>query len=190
MAAEAARVRRGRPPLLAVRILPPVVRAEGPLRQSRDSGHGRPAHLRGRRQRRRVEPSRAVRVDEDGKPAKVAGVPPDYFSATGQLWGNPIYRWDKLEETGYRVVDRADPGHARAGGYGPPGPLPRIRGLLGSAGRREDRAERALGEGAGCRRCSRALEAALGKLPDRRREPGRDHAGGGSDSRSLRLSRA
>ena len=37
----------------------------------------------------------------DGSPAKVAGVPPDYFSATGQLWGNPLYRWDVLARDGY-----------------------------------------------------------------------------------------
>ena len=35
------------------------------------------------------------------KPAVVAGVPPDYFSKTGQLWGNPVYRWDRLRETGF-----------------------------------------------------------------------------------------
>jgi 4-alpha-glucanotransferase len=40
-------------------------------------------------------------LDEAGRPAVVAGVPPDYFSATGQLWGNPLYRWDALERDGY-----------------------------------------------------------------------------------------
>jgi 4-alpha-glucanotransferase len=40
-------------------------------------------------------------VDEHGKPTLVAGVPPDYFSKTGQLWGNPQYNWDALEETHY-----------------------------------------------------------------------------------------
>jgi 4-alpha-glucanotransferase len=41
-------------------------------------------------------------LDAQGKPTKVAGVPPDYFSATGQLWGNPIYNWERLKATGYR----------------------------------------------------------------------------------------
>ncbi|QZY57430.1 4-alpha-glucanotransferase [Crassaminicella profunda] len=40
-------------------------------------------------------------LDEEKKPIKVAGCPPDAFSVTGQLWGNPIYRWDFLEQTGY-----------------------------------------------------------------------------------------
>ena len=40
-------------------------------------------------------------LDESGNPIAVAGVPPDYFSETGQLWGNPLYRWDIHENTGY-----------------------------------------------------------------------------------------
>lgn len=38
-------------------------------------------------------------LDERGYPTVVAGVPPDYFSETGQRWGNPLYRWDALQET-------------------------------------------------------------------------------------------
>lgn len=41
------------------------------------------------------------KLDENKKPITVAGVPPDYFSKTGQLWGNPIYRWDVLRKEGY-----------------------------------------------------------------------------------------
>ncbi|NNE35331.1 MAG: 4-alpha-glucanotransferase [Rhodothermales bacterium] len=40
-------------------------------------------------------------LDAEGQPTVVAGVPPDYFSETGQRWGNPIYRWDVMEERGY-----------------------------------------------------------------------------------------
>jgi 4-alpha-glucanotransferase len=40
-------------------------------------------------------------LNENGLPTVVAGVPPDYFSVTGQLWGNPIYRWDRLRRNGY-----------------------------------------------------------------------------------------
>jgi 4-alpha-glucanotransferase len=41
------------------------------------------------------------KLDPDREPFVVAGVPPDYFSKTGQLWGNPLYRWDVLKRTGY-----------------------------------------------------------------------------------------
>ena len=45
--------------------------------------------------------------DEERRPVSVAGVPPDYFSPDGQLWGNPLYRWDKMKKDGYQWwIDR------------------------------------------------------------------------------------
>jgi len=41
-------------------------------------------------------------LDASGNPSKVAGVPPDYFSETGQLWGNPHYKWDEIEKDNFR----------------------------------------------------------------------------------------
>lgn len=40
-------------------------------------------------------------LDEEGHPTVVSGVPPDYFSPTGQLWGNPLYKWSEHEKTGF-----------------------------------------------------------------------------------------
>ena len=46
-------------------------------------------------------------LDERRRPRFVAGVPPDYFSSQGQLWGNPVYNWEALRATGYRwCIDR------------------------------------------------------------------------------------
>ena len=41
-------------------------------------------------------------LDPDGQPSAVAGVPPDYFCADGQLWGNPLYAWDVMKADGFR----------------------------------------------------------------------------------------
>jgi 4-alpha-glucanotransferase len=47
------------------------------------------------------------KLEEDGTPTVVAGVPPDYFSKTGQLWGNPIYNWDFMRADGFKWwIDR------------------------------------------------------------------------------------
>lgn len=41
-------------------------------------------------------------LDDDGTPSEVAGVPPDAFSEDGQLWGNPVYDWEKMKKNGYK----------------------------------------------------------------------------------------
>jgi len=47
------------------------------------------------------------KLDGEKRPVFVSGVPPDYFSSTGQLWGNPVYQWDVLKESGYQWwIDR------------------------------------------------------------------------------------
>ena len=43
-------------------------------------------------------------VDDQYVPSAVAGVPPDFFSADGQLWGNPIYNWKEMEKQGFGVM--------------------------------------------------------------------------------------
>ena len=64
-------------------------------------------------------------LDDEGRPHEVSGVPPDYFSETGQLWGNPLYRWDRMAQRGYdwwrrrlrrtlALVDRVRLDHFRA----------------------------------------------------------------------------
>src|SRR5436190_6534073 len=47
------------------------------------------------------------KLNDDGQPTVVAGVPPDYFSETGQLWGNPLYDWERLRATEFKWwIDR------------------------------------------------------------------------------------
>ena len=103
-------------------------------------------------------------LDAEGLATAVAGVPPDYFSATGQRWGNPLYRWDRLEAEGYAWwVERVRANLGRCD-------LLRVDHFRGFAGYWEipGEAETAIEgrwvEGPGVRLFD-ALRAALGDLP-------------------------
>ncbi len=71
------------------------------------------------------------KLKPDRSPKLVAGVPPDYYSATGQLWGNPVYDWDGTPRGELRVVDLAHEEQHGAVRRGAARPFPRFRGLLG-----------------------------------------------------------
>ena len=88
-------------------------------------------------------------LDKRGQPTVQAGVPPDLFSTTGQLWGNPLYRWEAHQKEGFSWwIGRIE----RASEMGRPDShrsFPRLRGLLGGAGQGEDRGQGTLGACAG-----------------------------------------
>ena len=103
-------------------------------------------------------------LDDEGSPTVVSGVPPDYFSATGQLWGNPIYRWELLAADGYKWWIERFARFVCAFRDGATGSFPRLRSVLGGSRRRADGHERTLGKRAG-RRFFSALQKAFGELP-------------------------
>ena len=126
--------------------------AQGARQPTGHPADRRRADLRGQRLGRRVGQPGAVPARRGrGSPTVVAGVPPDYFSATGQLWGNPLYDWEALQGDRLRLVDRAAAGDAGAGGPGPARSLPRLRGVLGDPRRCADGRDGPLGAGPGRR---------------------------------------
>ena len=73
------------------------------------------------------------RLDDNLEPEVVAGVPPDFFSKTGQRWGNPLYRWDVMKQRGYQMVDPAPAlGNAELRLH-PPRSFPWLRSVLGDS---------------------------------------------------------
>ena len=104
-------------------------------------------------------------LDEHGRPRFMAGVPPDYFSETGQLWGNPLYRWEVHAKDGYAWWMLPAPVPARAGGHHPDRPLPRLRGVLGGPRRVGDRGDRPVGPRRRAATSSRPIRKELGSVP-------------------------
>ena len=124
-------------------------------------------------------------LDADGRPTVVAGVPPDYFSDDGQHWGNPIYDWDRMAETGYAWWAARMRRHAHAGGPDPARPLPRLPPGLAHPRRRDRRPRAASGWTGPGRSCSRAAPPAR-RAAAHRRGPGPHHPGRGRPPRRAR----
>ena len=126
-------------------------------------------------------------LDERGNPLKVAGVPPDYFSATGQLWGNPTYRWERLREDGFgwwkarmrgvlRLFDLVRMDHFR-------GFEAYFEIAAGAKTAMHGNWIKAPGT-----ELFEALKRGVRRAADGGRKPGRDYAGGGGDAAALWIS--
>ena len=96
-----------------------------------------------------------------GEPTLVAGVPPDYFSATGQRWGNPLYRWDRMRRDGYAWWIERFRATLAALRRRAPRPLHRLLPLLGDPGARADGDQRPLAARARAPRFFKAVRRAL-----------------------------
>jgi 4-alpha-glucanotransferase len=104
-------------------------------------------------------------LDSSLRPRVIAGVPPDYFSATGQRWGNPLYRWERHHEEGYGWWIRRIAALLSAGRHRAHRSLPRFRRVLGrSPPMRRMRSGAAGLPGPGAV-LFEALQQGLGRLP-------------------------
>ena len=127
-------------------------------------------------------------LDAHGSPTVVSGVPPDAFSATGQLWGNPLYDWTRMRADGFRWwIDRV----RRALGLVDVVRLDHFRGFAACwevAASEDNRRARALGPVPR----PRAVPGGRGRPrrpPDHRRGPRHDHAGRPPAARCARAAR-
>ena len=128
------------------------------------------------------------RLDAHGRPVAVAGVPPDYFSETGQLWGNPLYDWEALDASGYgwwvARARAASNSSTRCGS---------ITFAVSPGTGKCRRAPRPRPRAAGCRApdasCSTRSGAALGRAAARGRGPRRDDRRRRRSARLLGLAR-
>ena len=102
----------------------------------------------------------------DGSPIVVAGVPPDYFSATtGQLWGNPLYNWERMGADGFSGGSSACAATLKTVGHRAHRSLSRFCGLLGNSRRVTRPLSGAVGLMLQAGNCSPAIREALGRLP-------------------------
>src|ERR1035441_3655818 len=100
--ARAVGARHRRAPLLSVPLLPAMARAARVLPCPPNPHHGRPAHLRGTRQRRCLGQARGDPPRRQGRPHRGGRRAAGFLRRPGQGLGNPIYRWDIMAAEGYR----------------------------------------------------------------------------------------